>query len=68
MKDKFIVEIHDGISPEQAFYYAMKVASVGRISKSGGIDQHCFITVFESGAKVCCVQNEKSERFIISKD
>lgn len=63
---RFIVEIHDDITPMQALYLCMKVAQEGEISGPKERKQHCYHTTFKNGASVSCVKRGKSERFIVA--
>lgn len=64
---RFIVEVHDEISPEDAFMKCSQVASKGMISNDG--KQHCYGSVFSDGTVVWCNLNKGgSERFRVSKD
>lgn len=66
--EKFIIEIHDGISPMDAFYYCLKVAQGKRISTSRNQPQHCFLTTFKNGVHVAVTRNKSgSERFRVHK-
>lgn len=66
--EKFIIEVHDGISPTQAFYYCLKVSQQGRISKTNKQPHHCFITTFANGVHVAVTRNKSgSERFRVHK-
>ena len=62
---RFIVEIHDDITPAQALYYCMKITQGGEVSGPNDRRQHCYHTTFKNGASVSCVKRGKSERFIV---
>lgn len=66
--EKFIIEAHEGITPMEAMYYAMKVAQRGRVSVCCGEKQHCYVTVFPNNVHVSVTRNRSgSERFRVHK-
>ena len=66
---KFIIEIRDNsVFPIIALAYCQAVMAGGYVSGSEGRKQHCYHTVFKSGVTVTVVRNDKSERFIVSRE
>ena len=64
---RYIVEVWDDMTAEQAFYRCMIVARSGLISETAGRPHHCAVTTFADGTRVDVFPNAKSERFRVYK-
>lgn len=70
MSRRIIIEIKDdSVSEEKALRYVTHVVSQGRISKTKGVPQYCFLTTFKGGIRVYAREKykTKADSFVVSK-
>lgn len=65
---KFIIEIQDGIDPQNALALCGAVIAQGTISKTSLGPQFCFHTVFSSGVEISVTKRRSgTQRFGVRK-
>lgn len=66
--EKFIIEIHGAIKPEDALLRVAGVIAMGKISESRGRKHHCFLSRQKDGVVIACRPNKNSERFMVWRE
>jgi len=62
MSRRIIIEIRDEeVSDEFALRYVTEVIKGGKISKTNGVEQYCFHTVFKNGLQVTAREKRKTK-------
>lgn len=68
IKDKIIIRNYTSLSDDKVILYIKSVIDHGKVSKSGGKYQYCFVTQFEDNIVVYCNRRNNTYTFYICKN